>query len=408
MASLLDALIAPLSRPDFLATFPGEARVTHGDLSRFAPLLEMPELASVHALARVFHDPVTVYFRNDPSGQSSTGELVRAPESLAGYEAGALLQFNSVERWVPALDPLLRSLEEELALPAGTATCQLFASTVGAGAVPHWDNDPAFTVQLRGEKTWRLARSPAVPEPLHNYACGSHRVQLAAYYDGPLPQAMPEDAREITAAPGSVLFVPRGFLHQTESHAHSFAITFDFVMPTWCDVVRAHVARELNQHARWRRLAPGLGGDDPAAPARELAAMIDDLARIVDALRASPERAVASINPSLVPRAGRRFERTGARAEGARAGTGEHAVYRVRVAAAPHGEVELDLSPDFEPLCGWLLAQRGAVSEREVLRHAAGLQRVDVGTLLSTLLDVGVLAPARAPRAEAAPREPQA
>ena len=392
MSSFLGAILHPISREKFVRSFPNEPYVDHGDPSRLAPLLDLPELRSVSALAAAFHAPVTAWFDDDTKFGEPNATPLRAPESLPRYEAGALLQFNDIQQWVPALCPLLRSLEDDLDLPHGAARSQLFASKSGSGAKAHWDNDPVLTVQLRGTKRWRFAPQSYVEEPLHNFVCGGSRAQFAGYYDGPLPERMPDDARDVLLQPGSVLFLPRSYMHETRSQEHSLSIAFDFNIPTWLDVVSKHIQRELMKRVPWRRFALGLVREDLSRPAHELSSMIGDLEAIVADLAREPMRAIQGLEEPLVPgAAGRDFRRTSARAELHREQVDGLDVWRIDVSRPQAAPVQLEISPDFVPFVRWLLGARGAVTARQVFQHAASLEPVDLSSVLSALVEVGAL-----------------
>ncbi|MEX1364196.1 MAG: hypothetical protein AB1Z98_13805, partial [Nannocystaceae bacterium] len=181
---VLSDLVAPMSSEEFITSFPREFFVHHGDPRRLSAIRSIPQLRDVRTLAEAYNDAVSMWLPAEAGDeQRSFGELLRAPDALAHYDRGALLQFNKVERWVPRLVEILRGLELELELPVGTATCSLFASTVGGEVFTHLDADPAFSLQLSGSKRWFVGPQEHIDEPLHNHVCGTPAGPIAEYFD---------------------------------------------------------------------------------------------------------------------------------------------------------------------------------------------------------------------------------
>ena len=68
---------------------------------------------------------------------------------------------------------------------------------------------------------------------------------------------MPAAAETVVLSPGSVLFVPRGYWHATESDEETLALNFTFGQPSWADVVLAALRTKLLADPQWRELAQG-------------------------------------------------------------------------------------------------------------------------------------------------------
>lgn len=404
MASFLSSIFEPGAREELVRLFPSSPFHQEGDAARIAGLFP-PEVCDIHALARVFHDPVTAWFDDDAKYESTRAQPLRAPESLARYEAGALLQFNYVERWLPQIAPLLRSLELDLGIPPGTAHCQLFASKAGGGAKAHWDNDPVLTIQLRGSKSWRFSAQGFVAQPTYNYVCGTHRGPLAEYHEGELPQGMPAEAREVRLVPGAVLFLPRGYLHETRTHGHSLSLGFDFTMPTWSDLVWKHLRHRLNQNERWREYALGISDADISQPLQRLRGMLGDIQQVVDELIVDSEPVLRVADPPLHRSGARSFHRTNVRAELGRSAVSNGYPCRIEAQQPGDAPTELELSPELVELAQWIVEASGVLSQREILQHGASLERVDVIATLEAFIEVGVLVP-ETPRSSLASSAP--
>ena len=134
-----------------------------------------------------------------------------------------------------------------------------------------------FVVQLQGTKRWHVAPNRHVVNPTDRWAMNEDGLSdaLAGYVEGPLPTHLPDDAEVIDLAPGSVLFVPRGYWHATEADEDTLAINFTFGQPTWADLVLDTLRRSLLKHEAWRGLAR-----DPS----QLPGLLASLAREVESL----------------------------------------------------------------------------------------------------------------------------
>jgi 50S ribosomal protein L16 3-hydroxylase len=62
--------------------------------------------------------------------------------------------------------------------------------------------------------------------------------------------------------PGCVLFVPRGYWHETTTEEDSLSLNFTFSQPTWADVFTKSLQELLLRSPEWRELADGLEGTD--------------------------------------------------------------------------------------------------------------------------------------------------
>src|SRR5437763_8425756 len=123
-------------------------------------------------------------------------------------DIGATLYFVNVP--LPALTD---SLADFLASPRRKVLASLFFTPAGGGAVPHFDKNENFTIQLTGATRWQVGETPMVPATPESYTLGSTVILPAL---APLLTAArrpPE--RTVALEPGSLLYVPRGTAHDT-------------------------------------------------------------------------------------------------------------------------------------------------------------------------------------------------
>jgi 50S ribosomal protein L16 3-hydroxylase len=157
----------------------------------------------------------------------------------------------------------------------------------------HYDPVLTFNVQLHGEKVWRLAPNQHVENPVD--ASDNHDDHAPRFARGPFPTAMPADAITLRAKPGSVVFIPRGYWHETDTFGASLALTFSLRPPTWRDAILTELRRQLERDAAWREYPMG----SAAGPARRdeliarLATLLPQLRAIAGSLQADAVLEVA-------------------------------------------------------------------------------------------------------------------
>ena len=311
--STLGALTAPHSATEFLHDYwPDRPFVAHGDPARLPAFLRVPELESVEALSRVYRGNLRF-----TSGRRYQKMLaIDQVHAISLYRMGLTVQFEDIAPFVAPTAPGLRQLEGELGLPRGAARASVFSSPQTDGLSVHFDAQDLFSIQLRGTKRFRIA---AVREL--RYPCGTQFVPDTEPFDLLYPQAAdgfpdPSSAEFTTVdmQPGSVLYLPRGHWHATESGGDSLSVSIGVYLPSAADCVLEQLQLLLLQDPDWRRplYGGGVSGgvDEPIAEriSRLLARLpqacaglrIDD---VVAALR-SPEQRLASIGPES------RFQKT--------------------------------------------------------------------------------------------------
>jgi 50S ribosomal protein L16 3-hydroxylase len=251
--SALRALVHPLAEDVFLRTyFPQRLHVSHGPLQRFASLLDVDELKDAESAARACRTQVRVWSRG-------VDDRVDGVEAMECYRAGMTLYMNEVERFIPAVDRLVRRVATDLGIPFDHCGGELMASKPGAGAPMHFDSDDGFNIQIRGRKRWRTAPNRWVAHPLVSYGVGFADIgrQLSAHASGPMPDRMPTDSRTHHVRPGSVVYLPRGTWHETQvvGRDESLALVVNLRVPNWADRVIEALKRRLLSRPRFRETA---------------------------------------------------------------------------------------------------------------------------------------------------------
>ena len=254
--SALRSLVHPLAEDVFLRQyFPQRLHVSHGPPQRFSHLLDVDELKDAESAARACRTQVRVWSRG-------VDVRVDGVEAMECYRAGMTLYMNEVERFIPAVDRLVRSVATDLGIPVDHCGGELIASRPGAGASMHFDSDDGFNIQLRGRKRWRTAPNRWVVNPLVSYGVGFADIgrQLSAHASGPMPSRMPVHSRTHHVRPGSVIYLPRGTWHETQvvGSDESLALVVNLRVPNWADRVLDALKRRLMARPVFRATAYGM------------------------------------------------------------------------------------------------------------------------------------------------------
>ena len=262
--SILAGLVAPHSVTEFLTNgWPDRIFVAHGTPSRLPAFLQRPELADVESLSR--------HYRGGPlrfTQGRRYPKMVRLDQvdAMALYRMGLTLQFEDIAPVVEGAASAMGQLEKELGINPGAAKICAFASPVHDGLGVHFDAQDIFSIQLRGRKRFRVA-----PVETLRYPYGVQYVPGAEPFDELYPQAgngFPEiDEARLTTVdmqPGSVLYMPRGTWHSTESDGDSLSVSVGLYVPAALDTILSQLRLLLLQDPAWRRPLYGAWGETAA------------------------------------------------------------------------------------------------------------------------------------------------
>jgi 50S ribosomal protein L16 3-hydroxylase len=198
---------------------------------------------------------------------------------------------------------MLERLRWQLKVPVNCyGRCLAYASPDGVGEVLHFDQNANFVIQVRGEKVWRVAANSETLLPTERYTVAQPvpSAELRIYGPARLPTQLPEPSTTIHMKPGSVLFLPRGYWHQTQAIGDSLSLNFTFDQPTWADIVLPEIRRRILAHPEWRALALGAANLDARSAQAATQALQDLLAGLVDDLGSvSANDALARLTPSV-------------------------------------------------------------------------------------------------------------
>ncbi len=223
----LTDLIAPLSPESFLEQHWTTGRPylseTGPDLAaRFAAI---EPLASAEALlARHPHDVRLL----GPDSFRSTASPRAALDFLA---AGYNLYITRVEESVPEAKRALDEVARDLGVAGWQVHIEAFAGRAGGVSSRHYDHDINFQIMLSGEKEWLLEENRNIRNPLASFHPTRDRrgewtgMMEEAYADSTeIPRAFAAGAQLVRAVPGTALFLPRSYWHETRSLTDTWSV----------------------------------------------------------------------------------------------------------------------------------------------------------------------------------------
>lgn len=282
-------MLFDVPRAEFLKSyFPHRPLLTHGAATRFGALAEDPSFRSAAAALGLVRDAPLILGYLCNAGSPTQDQAMFANFSALGmFENGWSLNLDDLHRTHPLLREWTESLRVDLGLPPHRLFCCAIVSPPGAGVPKHFDSVETLTVQLFGKKRWSYAPCPEVENPgrsvmpavKHNYRDGNARPQ---YMKNEFSTEMPADAKVTELVPGSTLFLPRGYWHQTVAETLSISLNFVIRTPTQVDALKGALDRELTAMASWRAPFVVATPESARASVNQMASQLRELARSLE------------------------------------------------------------------------------------------------------------------------------
>jgi 50S ribosomal protein L16 3-hydroxylase len=292
LQGLLDAWLAPTDVATFREAFFGRRALFRAGMpERLDPVLALSAWNVPALLAR--HTSSVVAWFQGLDGRPVTAYV--SPEAAPRlYQGGSTFYL----RQMPVLAPLTEAIAAALTVPTQNVECTLFCNQPGARTRMHFDPLDTITLQVTGSKRWRLAPNLHAAHPTVSYGTLDPQLMpdLRLYAHDCLPTRMPDDAEEYLLTPGSVLYVPCGFWHETESDEASISLHVHHIPVLWVDAVLVTLRAKLLRDPAWRAGAHDLW----AASRRSHTAIMAD--RLLEALAVADDgRTVDDVLATSVP-----------------------------------------------------------------------------------------------------------
>lgn len=189
-------------------------------------------------------------------------------QALWYYEQGATLEFDFIERFFPGIQKLIAMIREVLQLPNGAFGKAIGYFSPHSGGFPaHFDAYYNFIFQMDGTKTWLLHPNNHVKDPVQHYDLHEYPYlpsELKTYWQH--RDTPPGDLAQIGIVerliPGSMLYLPRGYWHQTEASELSVSLNITFSFPTILDIFLAALRKKMIATSINRKAPLHLGSTD--------------------------------------------------------------------------------------------------------------------------------------------------
>lgn len=265
-------LLAPVTTEEFFDShWPYEPLFLPAMPGKLQELFDLPQLQELENIIAARHRKVRACLPDFDDEYSSIH--LDPQDALKAYRNNMTLVFDSMQTQDATIAKTLKNIRSDLGLVTGGEENNLckarsiaYATPAGCGTRLHFDANANFVIQIKGSKTWRLAPNESVDCPTERFTTGSEEMPAALEHQchAPLIDVLPEDSMEVVMEPGCVLFVPRGYWHETTTEEDSLSLNFTFSQPTWADVFTKSLQEILLRSPEWRELADGLEGTDEA------------------------------------------------------------------------------------------------------------------------------------------------
>jgi hypothetical protein len=243
---LFQAIVHPISLDEFYAEYwekkPLFVPASQSNKNRYNKFLSLKSIREMSKRVPLYYGKdlnVTRYQKDAKDGvkrritldksprdekESETGVLVNRSELWSNFDdKGCTIRLLCPHKHNDNIHALLSTLELEFGCMVG-ANAYLTPPESSQGFAPHWDDIEAFCLQLEGSKRWKVYE-PDVELP---------RVSSDDFTSQDLKDKEP--VIEVTAGPGDLLYMPRGWIHQActlkDSGDHSLHLTVS-VMQQW-------------------------------------------------------------------------------------------------------------------------------------------------------------------------------
>lgn len=263
-------LLSPISTQEFFnSNWPVEPLFIPSKPGKLQELFELPQLQDLEVLIAARNRKVRACLPDFDDEYSSIH--LEPSDALKAYRNNMTLVFDSMQSQDATIAASLKQIRQDLGLVTGGEENDLckarsiaYATPAGCGTRLHFDANANFVIQIQGTKTWRLAPNESVDFPTERFTTGSLEMPAALENQchAPLIDELPEDSMTCVMKPGCVLYVPRGYWHETTTEEDSLSLNFTFSQPTWADVFTKSLQEVLLRSPEWRELADGLEGTD--------------------------------------------------------------------------------------------------------------------------------------------------
>jgi ribosomal protein L16 Arg81 hydroxylase len=158
------------------------------------------------------------------------------------FADGSTIVFNQLEHFIPPLAALCRSLEREIST---RFQCNIYCTPSQAQGFPtHYDSHDVFVLQIHGTKHWVLYNTP-IELPFKGQPFRRDETPKG------------EPTAEFDLAPGDLLYLPRGIMHDAQTtKSETLHITLGVLATSWTELLLEAVAKVALGDPDFRRTLP--------------------------------------------------------------------------------------------------------------------------------------------------------
>ena len=222
-------------------------------------LIELPCLQSIQAICDSHGNGIIQApgLRLEKESQLNTINSSDVATLLAKDHA---VIFSDFHHSSDLLNRCLSDLTHELGFPEELGFISLFVTPNQSGLSRHFDTKDIFVIGIRGKKQFKLYPNKTMPYPLQNQPSDSALNPMNEIAFGPDVSFDTESNADCyQLIPGSVLFIPRGYWHETIGEADiSWSLSFAVERPTWLDAYLRFTMLNLIRNPKWREPIPSL------------------------------------------------------------------------------------------------------------------------------------------------------
>ena len=223
-----------------------DALVVHRDDPHyFDSLLTMDEVDRVITTYQLSHPDISLANANrqvrvqDYTYPSGVIDVARLYQQFA---TGGSVVMNQLQRFIPALATLCRTVERDVGCPIQTNI--YLTPRESQGLRVHYDSHDVFVLQVHGTKRWALYDT-AVVLPLRGQSFSDYPAEPGAV------------TKEFELKPGDSLYLPRGLMHHAQTTSgESLHITVGVLHTSWAEAIIESVARLALKDAAFRKGLP--------------------------------------------------------------------------------------------------------------------------------------------------------
>lgn len=201
--------------------------IAHGPVKRLRPLLKnalIENVRALHALSINYSQSIKAGSLNS-NGILKYKQLSQAQRERITSSPFGLFTFDNLEQHFNAVSSLLLQASKKFGYTTFGTHCRGFFHTAKANLPRHCDELDVIAIQLFGTRRWWIERNVNSPEGVLDPVRGSSLKNCT------VDSEFGDTTKVFELRPGSVLYVPAGYWHQTYSHTPSFSVALGLPGP---------------------------------------------------------------------------------------------------------------------------------------------------------------------------------